>query len=258
MMTHELEVAIALARKAGEITLGYWRSGLAAETKDDDSPVTKADKESERLIVEGLTAAFPDDGLLGEEGARQEAKSGRRCIIDPIDGTRDFLRGNTAWAILIALEEQGDVVLGVAYLPAMGDLFHAVRGGGAFCNGRPIQVSNIGRVSQSVLCLNGFNTLHRFPFAGLVEWMSGFWAVRSMGGCLDAMLVARGHAEIWLDSNGKAWDYAPLKIIAEEAGARFLNFNGGSSAHGGSCILFAPGLEAEVRRMAGIGADAGT
>jgi histidinol phosphatase-like enzyme (inositol monophosphatase family) len=251
-LSRELEVAASLARRAGEITLGYWRTGLEAETKDDLSPVTRADKESERLIVEGLTAAFPDDGLLGEEGARRPAASGRRWIIDPIDGTRDFVRGNTAWAILIALEDDGEVVLGVAYLPAMGDLFHAVRGGGAFCNGSPIRASGIDRVSQAVLCLNGFNSLDRFPFPELVGWLSGFWAVRSMGGCLDAMLVARGQAEIWLDSNGKAWDYAPLKIIAEEAGAHFLNFDGGRSPHGGSCILCAPGLEAEVRRMAGL------
>src|SRR5262249_33448401 len=154
----------------------------------------------------------------------------------------DFLRGNRAWAILIGLEVAGEVVVGASYLPAMEEMFTATRGGGAFLNGERIRASEISDASQAVLCLNGFNTIRRHDFSnGLLEWMEQFWAVRSLGGCLDAMMVARGQADLWIETSGKAWDFAPLKIIAEEAGAKFFNFDGGSSIYGGEFVVFAPG-----------------
>ena len=239
-----------IARQAGEIALGYWNQGLAAETKADNSPVTIADRESELFISRSLAEAFPDDGQLGEEGSARESRSGRRWIIDPIDGTRDFVRGNRAWAVLLGLEDKGEVVAGAAYLPAMGEMFTATRGGGAFCNGAPIRVSAIASPSEAVLCVNGFNTVSRNHFAqNLIPWMEQFWAVRSMGGCLDAMMIARGQADLWIEQSGKAWDFAPLKIIVEEAGGRFFNFDGGASIYGENCICCTPGLEAVAREL---------
>lgn len=254
MYHYELHIARTAARKASEIALKYWNRGVTADTKSDDSPVTVADREAERAIAQILSDAFPDDGLLGEEGAEKPAPSGRRWIIDPIDGTRDFLRGNPAWGTLIGLEAGNDVVVGVAHLPALGDVYTAVRGGGAFCNDSPIHVSGIDRPSQAVLCVNGFNTVSRCPFAaGLMDWMKPFWAVRSMGGCLDAMMVSHGQADLWIEVAGKPWDFAPLKVIAEEAGGVFFNFDGGSSIYGGNCVISTPGLEAEARRFTGAG-----
>ena len=104
-----------------------------------------------------LSEAFPDDGILGEEGARAEARSGRRWIIDPIDGTRDYVRGNPLWANLIALEAGGDVVVGVVNLPVLGKLYTASRGGGAHCNGSRIHASSKTSVEESVLCVNGYD-----------------------------------------------------------------------------------------------------
>src|SRR5580704_18597926 len=101
----EIEAASAAAKRAGEVALSYQAQGVNAETKPDDSPVTAADRECERVIAQMLNEKFPDDGILGEEGARKEARSGRRWIVDPIDGTRDFLRGNPLWGVLIALED---------------------------------------------------------------------------------------------------------------------------------------------------------
>jgi fructose-1,6-bisphosphatase/inositol monophosphatase family enzyme len=138
----------------------------------------------------------------------------------------------------------------VSYLPAMDEMFLAARGEGAFLNGERIRASEIADPSQAVLCVNCFNTVGGLGFsAGLLEWMAQFWAVRSMGGCVDAMMVARGQAELWLEVSGKAWDFAPLKIIAEEAGARFFNFDGGSSIYGGNCIICAPGMELMARKF---------
>lgn len=248
----QLDIVRRVCQEAGVIALRYWNTGIGAETKADDSPVTIADRECERLIASSLEQAFPGDGLLGEEGSSKQSRTGRRWIIDPIDGTRDFLRGNPAWAILLGLEDQGEVVAGVSYLPALGQMFSATRGAGAFCNDQPIHASAISGADQAVLCVNGFNRVEPLPFSGrLLAWMNQFWAVRSMGGCLDAMLVARGQAEVWIEISGKPWDFAPLKIIAEEAGAKFFNFDGGSSIYGGNCVICAPGMEQMAREFVG-------
>jgi fructose-1,6-bisphosphatase/inositol monophosphatase family enzyme len=197
-----------------------------------------------------LKDAFPDDGLLGEEGARAESRSGRRWIIDPIDGTRDYVRGNPLWANLIALEEGDAVVAGVVNLPGLGLTYTAARGGGAFRNGSPIHASSKTSINESVLCFNGFDKLERFPSRDkLLDWMAQFWSVRGLGGAPDAMLVAAGQADIWIEPSASPWDFAPLKVILEEAGARFLNLDGGSSIYAGNCIACAPGMEHEVTRF---------
>jgi histidinol-phosphatase len=247
--SHELEVAIQAARQAAELAIRY-QPGIVAELKPDNSPVTVADRECERLIARMLTDAFPDDGLLGEEGAHAESRSGRRWIIDPIDGTRDYVRGNPLWANLIALEEGDAVVAGVVNLPVLGFTYTAARGGGAFRNGSPIHASSKASIHESVLCFNGFDKLERFPNRdNLLAWMAQFWSVRGLGGAPDAMLVAAGQAEIWIEPSASPWDFAPLKVILEEAGARFLNFDGGSSIYAGNCVGCAPEMEHEVTRF---------
>lgn len=244
----ELEVAREAARRAAELALGYQQAGVTAEEKEDESPVTVADRESEKLIAGLLLDAFPEDGLLGEEGAGREGTSGRRWIIDPIDGTRDFARGSTLWSVLIGLEEAGEVVAGVVHLPAWGQQYWASKGGGAFCNGERIRVSAVTDVSKSVLFFNGLREAHSKPFAPrLVEFMGKFWAVRSMSGAPDAMLVAGGHGEIWVEPTAKAWDLAPIKVIVEEAGGVFFNFDGGASIHAGNCVVCVPGLVETAR-----------
>ena len=111
-----------------------------------------------------------------------------------------------------------------------------------------MHASSIASVSQAVLCFDSLNSAARQPFAGrLLDWMQPFWAVRSMGGCLDALMVSRGQAEIWIETAGKPWDFAPLKIIAEEAGARFFDFEGKRTIYSGNCVVCAPGLEETLR-----------
>lgn len=248
----ELEAAKEAAKKAAELALQY-QPNIVAETKPDKSPVTQADRECERMIARMLGNAFPDDGILGEEGASAESRSGRRWIIDPIDGTRDYVRGNPLWANLIALEEGGEVVVGVVNLPILGKLYSASRGGGAHRNGSDIHASGKRSIDESVLCVNGYDKVANSPFYGqLLDWMTGFWAVRGLGGAADAMMVASGQAEIWLEPSASPWDFAPLKVILEEAGARYLNVDGGSTIYAGNGVGCAPGLELEVRRFLGL------
>ncbi len=250
----ELSVARSVARQAGELALKLQAQGVEPEEKSDLSPVTLADKECEKLISRLLLEAFPGDGLLGEEGANRETANGRKWIIDPIDGTRDFVRGNPLWSVLIGLEVNGVVETGVCYLAPRDEMFFAIRGHGAFRDDTRIGISKVQRASQAVLCINGLNGMAAQSFApGLMDWVARFWAVRSMGGCLDAMMLSAGQADFWIENTAKAWDLAPLKVIMEEAGALFRNFDGGTSIYGGDCLAFVPSLETDASDLMNIG-----
>ncbi len=129
---NELTIGALIARKAGDLALEIREGNIGIESKSDESPVTIADKACEALIARELSEAFPGDGQMGEEGASRESANGRRWIIDPIDGTRDFIRGTGAWSVLIGLEENGIVVAGFAYFPTTGTLYSAALGEGAW------------------------------------------------------------------------------------------------------------------------------
>jgi histidinol phosphatase-like enzyme (inositol monophosphatase family) len=246
----ELQVARSAAMHAGDLAVGYQSQELKPETKPDLSPVTAADRACEKLIASEILAAFPDDGLLGEEGASKESRNQRKWIIDPIDGTRDYVRGLPYWAVLIGLEVDGVVVVGVVHMAALKNMYHAVKGRGAFCNDRPISIAGIDSPSNALACVNGLNNVTEFPWASrLVPWMDQFWAVRSLGGCMDAMMLASGHADLWLEAHAKAWDLAAVNLILEEAGARVRNFDGGNSIYGGNAIAYVPPLENAVRDL---------
>jgi histidinol-phosphatase len=248
----ELRVARSAAMHAGDLAVGYQSQELKPEAKPDLSPVTIADRACEKAIVAEILAAFPDDGLLGEEGASKESRNGRKWIIDPVDGTRDFVRGLPYWAVLIGLEVDGQVVIGVTHMPALKNMYHAVRGGGAFCNDRPISIAGIQEPSNALVCVNGLNNLGGFPWASrLLPWLDQFWGVRSLGGCMDAMMLASGHADLWIEAHAQPWDLAAVNLILEEAGVRVRNFDGGNSIYGGNAMAYVPALENAVKDLLG-------
>lgn len=243
MWERELEAARKLAARAGELALSLRGQGLAVQAKADRSLVSEADRACERLILAGLEEEFPDDGVVGEEGAARPSRSGRRWIIDPIDGTLDYLRGIPVWSVLIALENSGEVVVGVCHLAENGQTYFAARGAGAYRDGARVMASRASDPAEAVLCVNALHKVTRAPWRErLLECMGRFRAVRSFGGCQDAMLVASGCVDAWIEPEAQVWDLAALKIIAEEAGAAFLNFEGGASIDGGNCVIVAPGL----------------
>jgi histidinol-phosphatase len=248
----ELELGRAAAVRAGEIATRYREKGIGFESKSDDSPVTAADRECERVVSLMIEEAFPDDGLLGEEGSAKPSRSGRRWIIDPIDGTRDYVRGIPVWCTLIGLEQDGEVVAGVAHFPGRAETYFATRGSGAYCNDTRIAISAVTTISQAVLCLTGINSYGKYSFAGdLLPWLKPFWSVRCFGGSIDAMLVARGQAEVWIEPTVKPWDLAASKIIVEEAGAQFFDFTGARTINGGNAVACVPALANEVLRFVG-------
>ncbi len=243
-------MAKLVAQEAGALALDYQRQGVTAETKSDESPVTAADRACEKLIVETISREFPDDGILGEEGANRESRNGRKWIIDPIDGTRDFVRGIPLWAVLIGLEENGKVVAGAAHCPGQKYLLWAARGHGAFANGAPIRVATKTGPGEAVLSFNGFNKAGVQSFSHeLFGWIQRFWAVRSLGGAMDAILLAQGKTDVWIEPNAAPWDLAPLKILIEEAGGVFRSLAGEDTIYGGNAYACTPGLESYVRTL---------
>jgi histidinol-phosphatase len=244
----EIEVARKAAEQAAKLALRHQAAGFVAEMKPDESPVTIADRECEALIARMLEDAFPEDGILGEEGAQKPSRSGRRWIIDPIDGTRDFVRGNVLWSVLIGLEQESEVAAGVVHLPMLGQTCWASRGGGAFRNDSRLRVSSISDPAAAVLSLNSLNRIRDMPFSrGLIDWASRFWAYRCLGGTPDAIMVAAGEADVWIEPKVAAWDLAAVQVILEEAGAVFLDFSGARTIYGGNALACTPGLEREVR-----------
>ncbi len=246
----EVEFARRAAALAGDNALRIRASGIVADQKPDLSPVTNADRDNERLIRELIESEFPEDGILGEEGARKASASGRRWIIDPIDGTRDFVRGNRFWCILIALMEDDESVVGVAHFPKLDETYWAARGQGSYRNGERLHVSAVDQLESAVLSPNGLHAVAAEPYAPrLVDFMSRFWAVRSVGGGLDAGLLASGLVDVWFERKAEPWDLAPLQVIIEEAGGVYFAMDGSRRCDAGNAVACTPGLEREVREF---------
>jgi histidinol-phosphatase len=235
-MDRRLEVAVEAARASGEVALRYFRTRLAVELKRDRSPVTEADRACERRIIEVLGRAFPDHGILGEE-LGERAGTDARWIVDPIDGTKSFIRRSPLFATLIALEEQGEVTTGVIYAPALDDLLYAQRGYGAFDKNGRIRVSEVADLGLSMLVFGGPSALRRAgcwsAFERLVDRSA---RQRAYGDFFSYTFVARGHAEAVVDVDLKPWDLAAAKVIIEEAGGRFTDFGGRATIYGGTAV----------------------
>jgi histidinol-phosphatase len=232
----DLELALRLAAAADELSLARFRAlDLRVDTKPDLTPVTEADQAIERRLREILAAERPDDAIVGEEeGVTGEAA--RRWILDPIDGTKHYSRGIPAFGTLIALEEDGEVVLGVASAPALGRRWWAERGGGAFANGAPIRVSGIVDFGQAVFSRardSGAGASHE---AALRELDASCWAQRGFGDFWQHMLVAEGSVDVAIDPVMNLWDIAALLPIVEEAGGRLTTLAGERNQDGGSAL----------------------
>jgi histidinol-phosphatase len=248
-MDRRLEVAIAAARAGGEVALRYFRTDLKVERKADRSPVTVADRECEERIVAVLRQAFPDHGVLGEEFGEQAGGSAR-WIIDPIDGTKSFVRGIPFFACLIGLEEEGEITTGVIHAPATGDLLYAQKGAGAFDQSGPIRVSSVATVAESMLVFGGagvFRSAGRWrTYERLVDASA---RQRGYGDYFGYTFVARGQAEAMGDVDLKPWDLAALKIVIEEAGGRFTDLAGRPTIYGGGAIASNGLVHDELRRL---------
>jgi histidinol phosphatase-like enzyme (inositol monophosphatase family) len=246
----EIESALRIARRAGEVALRHYEGTIEAEEKSDRSPVTKADRECEQLISGLISEQFPEDGIVGEEGAAAPSRSGRRWLIDPIDGTRDFVRRLPFWSVQIALQDHGRVVAGLIYLPYQDEMFHAALGTGCYCNDTPLRASSISSLDKAILTISGFKDAWDSWKPEQIRYLTqNCWTVRAYGGCYDVTMLARGKVDLWLSGNGMEWDYAPGVIIAQECGARYLTRDGSVRIDARHCVICAPGIERQVRQI---------
>jgi histidinol-phosphatase len=251
-MTYELEIekSLEMAREAGALALRYFSQDVLAEEKADTSPVTTADRECEQLLRDRIRTDFPEDGILGEEGSLIPSRFGRRWLIDPIDGTRDFVRRNPFWSVQLALQVDSRVVLGVIYCPCMQEMLYAASGVGCYWNDTRASASKIDRLDKAILMVSGFKAVWNSWSPEAVRLLTEkCWTVRCYGGCYDVMTLAKGKADIWLSGSGLEWDYGPVQVIARECNARFLTKTGSDRIDAKHCVVCAPGIEAEIRRI---------
>ncbi len=227
-MTPDLQLALELAEQAGKLTLTYFGlKSLQVDAKSDASPVTEADRKAEELIRKGIAAKFPDDGLFGEEFAATPSGNGRRWIIDPIDGTRSFIHGVPLYGVMIGLEVDGVLRLGVVNIPAQGQLYYGETGCGAFMNGTAIAVSEIVDPAAATVLFTEREYLLDAPSGHPVDRLrheAGL--VRGWGDCYGHMLVASGRAEVSVDKVMSPWDCAAIIPIVAEAGGRCFDYAG--------------------------------
>jgi histidinol-phosphatase len=235
----DLALALELADLADSITMPRFRAeDLAVETKPDLTPVTESDRAAEQAMRERLATVRPEDAVIGEEyGGSDSEESGRRWILDPIDGTKSYVRGLPTWSTLIALTVDGAISVAVVSMPALPRRWWAVRGGGAFADGRRIAVSSVAQLDDAQLAWSGvedWDAIGRFD--DLLALARRCWRTRGVGDAWQYMLVAEGVAEIALDPQVSLWDLAAPMLVVEEAGGRFTDLSGVHTPDGGDGI----------------------
>lgn len=254
-----LHAAVNVAQVAGDVALRHFRTGprsggLEIETKGDGSPVTIADRSAEQAARAWLAERYPRDGILGEEFGRAGRDAARCWVLDPIDGTKTFVRGVPLWGTLVACVEQhadgrfGEVLAGAAYFPAVNEMVAAAPGEGCWWNGTRTRVSQVATLPEAMVCTTDPRFSHRPERRGAWQRLEDAAGLaRSWGDCYGYLLVATGRAEAMVDAVVGDWDTAAFLPIIEEAGGVFTSWEGARTAFGGSAIATNAALAELVR-----------
>ncbi|MEK7632098.1 MAG: inositol monophosphatase family protein [Patescibacteria group bacterium] len=226
-LSRELDVAIDASSRAEELVMRYYRGDIAAEKKADATPVTIADREAEALIKEMLHKHFPHYGFLGEESGKAASSDDTVWVVDPIDGTKNFIRHIPLFGILIGLMKKGVCTLGVSNVPGMQEKLWGKLGVGAFMNGVPIQVSDVATLQESTVSLGGMKKLVAMNGErGLKTLIEQAARIRAFGDTYPYNLVASGRLEAVVEVGIKIWDIAALVAIIEAAGGKCTDIDG--------------------------------
>jgi histidinol-phosphatase len=226
-LSADLEFALHLADVADPIALAGFRRA-AVRTKADGTFVTEADEAVERALRAEIAAAYPDDAILGEEEGFSPARAGsRRWILDPIDGTHNYVWGIPVWGALIALEADGEIVAGVVSAPALGERYDAARGAGARRNRERIRVSEVASLGEARVGHSSINSFARHGYGdGFASLIDAAHTSRGLGDFWGHMLVASGSLDVMVEPVVNVWDVAALLVIVEEAGGRATGLRG--------------------------------
>jgi histidinol-phosphatase len=253
MASGELKAAMEAAQAAAAVVRAYYRKNPAVMVKADASPVTRADIEAEAVIRDVLSRHFPGFGFYGEEGGAHGMDAENVWLVDPIDGTKSFVRETPFFSTQIALLRAGELVLGVSSAPAYDEFAWAERGGGAFLNQRAMRVSGTGDLKDSIVSTGNLKTLTQGPgwaaLGGLIRRIS---RIRGYGDFVHYHLLARGALDVVIESDVNILDIAALSVIVREAGGTFTDLAGGAVALGTTSVLASNGrLHAAVLEALG-------
>ncbi|MGC9521218.1 MAG: inositol monophosphatase family protein [Anaerolineae bacterium] len=225
--------AVETAYLAGRQTLGYFQTGVRADLKADDTPVTVADREAEALIRQRIEVRYPDHAIVGEEYGMNDASGTHRWYVDPIDGTKSFVHGVPLYAVLIGLEIEGTVEVGVAYFPALDEMIAAATGEGCWWNGRRARVSDVDSLDRAVVAFTDVQSFYEYGRAEAWQRIREATYVRAgWGDAYGHCLVATGRVELMLDPIMSVWDCGPFPPILREAGGYFGDWTGNVTIHG--------------------------
>jgi len=248
-----LQATSEVARLTGQVALAHYRTRLAVETKRDGSPVTVADRAAEEAARAWIANHFSDDAILGEEFGANGDQSGRRWMIDPIDGTKTFVRGVPLWGTLIGVVQGDDVLAGAVYCPAVDEMVVAAIGEGCWWNGSRSSVSRESDLARATLLATDDR------FTGRPERATRWSAlaaeatvVRTWGDCYGYLLVATGRAELMVDSLMSPWDAAALVPVVREAGGEFSDWRGHVTPFGDGAVATNGIMAAALRDRLGI------
>jgi histidinol-phosphatase len=245
-----VQCAEAFARHAGDVTRRYFGGKLRAEVKPDGTPITDADREAETVLRDDILARFPEHGVVGEEFGVTNPDARIRWIIDPIDGTRSFMRGVPLYGVLLGIEVDNAPVVGVAHFPALSETVVAAKGLGCRWNGQPARVSDVDSLDQAALLTTDLShTLSDPACSGFAQLADRCAFARTWGDCYGHILVATGRADIMVDPELHLWDAGPLLTILTEAGGRFTSVAGDARIDAGSGVSTNGVLHAEALRM---------
>lgn len=233
-----LDFAVKTVKKSHLITLKYYKKKVKHRVKDNNSPVTIADLKCEDYILKKIKAAYPSHSIYAEETGVKNNGSEFRWFVDPIDGTKNFMRKYPFWGTLLALEYQGEIVLGIISLPALNDFIYAAKGMGCYCNDKKAKVSKLKTIEDSYLIHGGMEYIVReqyrenfFSLAGVSYYCRGF------GDCHGHSLIINGKAEVMVDPHVAPYDVAATKICIEEAGGKFTDLNGDKTIYSGNAVI---------------------
>jgi len=248
----DLDLALRLADAADAITMARFLAlDLDVSAKPDLTPVSDADLAVEKALRDQLALERPDDAVLGEEHGTT-GSGPRQWVIDPVDGTKNFVRGAPVWATLVALLVDGRVEVGVVSAPALGRRWWAARGEGAWRDGTRIQVSSVGRLEDAFVSYSSLTGWEdRGALDGLLQLSRDVWRTRAFGDFWSHVLVAEGAVDASFEPEVSLWDLAPLQVIVEEAGGRFTSLEGEARPDGGSVVCSNGLLHDEVLRRLG-------
>lgn len=245
-----MEAALEVARLTSLVALRYFRQELRVEAKGDGSPVTLADRAAEQFAREWIHARFPADGILGEEFGETPGASGRRWLLDPIDGTKSFIRGVPLWGTCVAICEGPEVLAGAAGYPAVEEYIAAAPTEGCWHNGARARVSDVATIERATVLVTDDQNFPRPERRAGWDALSRRASIsRSWGDCYGYLLVATGRAEVMVDPILNPWDAPMFLPIIEEAGGAFTGWNGQRDAFAGDAIATNSALAREARAL---------